>query len=67
MVLILDGNSEIGAHVWSNACSLIRLRHLNRSRAITNRFLSPKRQIFLHACASCSEVSSNTSTVVPTM
>ena len=28
MVLTLDGNSEIGAHVRSNLCYLICLRHL---------------------------------------
>ena len=32
MVLILDGNSEIGAHVRSNLCYLIFLRHLIISR-----------------------------------
>ena len=38
MVLILVGNSEIGAHVlWSKLCYLICLRHLIRSRAIANR------------------------------
>ena len=33
MVLILDGNSEKGAHVRSNLCNLISLRLLIRSRA----------------------------------
>ena len=52
MVSILDGNSRIGAHVRSNLCYLICLRYLIRSRAVTNRiFFSPKRSIFLHACA----------------
>ena len=32
--LILDGNSEIGAHVRSNLCYLICLRHLIRPRAV---------------------------------
>ena len=36
MVLKLDGNSEIGAHV----CYLICLRHLIRSKAVTIRILS---------------------------
>ena len=36
MVLILDGNSEIGAHVGSNICYLICLRHLIRSRVVSN-------------------------------
>ena len=36
MVLILDGNSEIGAHV----------RHLNKSRADTNRILFLSKDLF---------------------
>ena len=35
MVLILDGNTEIGTHVWSNLGYLIWLRILFRSRAVT--------------------------------
>ena len=34
MVLILDGNSEIGAHVWSEIGAKICLRHLFRSTAV---------------------------------
>ena len=34
---ILDGISEIGAHVRSNICYSICLRHLIRSKAATNR------------------------------
>ena len=37
-VHILDGNSEIGAHARSNLCYLICVRHLNRSRGVTNPF-----------------------------
>ena len=36
MVLILDGVSEIGAHVRSNLYHLIYLSHLIRSREVTN-------------------------------
>ena len=36
LLLILDGNSEIGAHVRSNLDYLIFLKHLFRSRAVTN-------------------------------
>ena len=36
MVLMLDGSSEIGKHRRSNLCYLICLRHLIRSRAVTN-------------------------------
>ena len=43
MVLILDGSLEIGAYVGSNLC----LRHLIRSRVVTNRIFPPtKRHIF---------------------
>ena len=63
MVLKLDGKSEIGAHhVRSNLCYLICLRHLIRSRAVTDLF-SPKRSIFLHACATRSELPSNISSL----
>ena len=34
MVHILDGNSEIDAHVRSNLCNCMCVRHLIRSRAI---------------------------------
>ena len=38
MVLILDGNSEIGAYVRSNLCCLMcLLRQLFRSKVVTNR------------------------------
>ena len=37
MVLILDGNSEIGAHVWSNFCYFICVRHSIKSRVVINR------------------------------
>ena len=36
MVRILDGNSEIGAHVRSNLCFLICLRRFIKSREVTN-------------------------------
>ena len=58
MVLILDGNSEIGAQVRSHLCYLIRLM---RSREVTNREFYPKWLFFVHACATCSELPSNIS------
>ena len=64
MVLISDGNSEIGAHVGSNLCYLFCLRHSVRSRAGTNRILNPKMPIFLLACATCSELPSNISSIM---
>ena len=36
MALILDGNSELGAHVWSDIRYLICLRHLFSSRLVAN-------------------------------
>ena len=62
-VLELDVNSEIGAHVRSNPCYLICLRHLIRTRAVANRIFSPERYIFLYAYATCSELPSYTSTM----
>ena len=59
----LDGNSEIGAHVRSNLCYLTCFRHLISSRAVTNRFFSPKRPLYLYACAKRSELPSNISTI----
>ena len=51
------GFSEICAHVRSDLCYLISLRHWYRSGAVTNRFLSlQKRPIYLHTCAPCSEL-----------
>ena len=47
-VLILDGNSEIGAHIGSSIFSLICFRRLFRSRTVTNRiFLSEKTIFFI--------------------
>ena len=63
-VLILDGNSEIGLHVILSQCYLICLRHLIGLKAATNRIFFPlKRPIFLPACATCSELPSNISTL----
>ena len=64
MVLILDGNSEIGAQVKSNFCYLIFLRHLVGSRVATNSIVFSKKAFFLHACAACSELPSNVSTII---
>ena len=37
MVLILDGNLEIDAHVWRDLGYLICLRHFIRSRSVTSK------------------------------
>ena len=50
MVLILQGNSEIGAHVRSEIGYLIYLRHLNRSRAVTNLMIAITIDIFAYFC-----------------
>ena len=50
MVLILDGNVEIGALVSSNLCYLICLRNLIRSRAVTNQFVFLRKDIFSFMC-----------------
>ena len=44
--IILDGNSEVCAHVRSNLCYLICLRQLIRSRAATNRIFSLQKDFF---------------------
>ena len=47
MVLTLDGNSEMGAHVFSAiSVILICLRHLITSRAVTNRIFFSKKNYF---------------------
>jgi len=61
MVLILDGNSEMGAHVRSNLCYLISFRHLIRLREYV--FIR-KGFFFVHTCTVCSEFPSNFSTMV---
>ena len=62
VILMLDGDSEIVAHVKRNICYSICLRHLSRSRAVKIIFfICP---IFLHACATCGELPSYVSTMV---
>ena len=65
MALVVDGNSEIGAHIRCTLFYLISFMHLVGSKAVTfmavtDRFYSPNRPSFLHACATCSELPSNT-------
>ena len=65
MVLRLDGNSELDAHVRSKFWYLICLRHSIRTKAVTNRifFSLQKRHIIFHVCATCLELPSNISTM----
>ena len=60
MVLNLDGNSEIGAHVRSNLCYLICF--IESSHKL-NSFFPRKDLIFLHTCVTFSELPSNIKTV----
>ena len=46
MVLILDGNSEIGAPVRRNPFYKNFLRHFIRSRAVTNRLIFLRKDLF---------------------
>ena len=57
--------SEKVANAESNICYLICLRHLIRSKTVTDRIFSPrKKPNFLHACATYSKLPSNMSTMV---
>ena len=64
MVLILDGNSEIGVHARSNLRYLVCLKQLVKigSRHKLNIF-PPQRPICLHAGFTYSELPSNISTM----
>ena len=54
MVLILDGNSEIGSNDTSDLSYPICLGHLFRSRSVRNlKFFFSKRPVFFHTCATC--------------
>ena len=57
MVLILDGSSETGAHVWSKTFYLICISLDRQQLQILNYSLKP---IFFHTCATCSELPFNT-------
>ena len=50
-VAILEGNSELGAHERKNICYLISLRHLIKTRAVTNRIVFiPEKKYFSLRC-----------------
>ena len=64
---VLDGNSEIGAHVKSNLYYLTCCRHLIRSMIVTNLIFVLRKDIFaFHVRAICAELPSNISTLVLT-
>ena len=64
MVVILDGNSETGAHVWRGSGSLTCFVQIDSSRECKIFLL--KRPVFLHTCATYSVLPSNTSTIIRT-
>ena len=54
MVHTLDGiTTEMYMQIRNNICNSIWLRHFVTSRAATNGIFTPKRPVFLHACAIC--------------
>ena len=61
IVLILDSNSEISAHVRTNRKYLTLLRHSIISTAAKNAVFYRKIPSFLHTCATCSELFSDIS------
>ena len=58
---ILDGDLEIGAHVWSDIGYLICSRHLTIPRTVINLGFFRKD---LHTCATCSLLPSNINTMI---
>ena len=61
MVLILDGNSEIGTHVRRNLWYFIYLGYWEQSQIGFS--FSIIEVYFLHTCATCSDLPSNVSTM----
>ena len=68
MVLLVEGSSEIDANQKSNLSSLSCLRNLIGSRIVPNRVsFFPRNPLFLPACAICSELPANISTMQGTV
>ena len=67
MVLLIDGNSYVGAHVMRYIWYFTGLRHLIEGSHKLDFFLTPKRPIFLHACATFSDLPPNIGTTVGLM
>ena len=63
MVLILDVNSVIGAHVRREIGYLICLRYLFGARAVADWNFSQKRPVFLYKCATWFDIQSNVSSM----
>ena len=65
MVLVLDGNSETGAHIRSTVCFLYLFKAFDWIESSHKAdFFSPKRPTFIYVCATCSELPSNMRTMV---
>ena len=63
-VLILDGSSEHGAHIWSKSGISICWRHLVTSRDSSCIFFSQKSPILLHTCETWPELPSYISSMI---
>ena len=64
IVLILDGNSEIGAHEELSLLSDLLKAFDKIESSHKSHIFYPKGPIFLHACATCSQLPSNLSTII---
>ena len=56
MVLTLDGNSEIGAHLVGEIGNFIRIRHFLKSVEVKIQIYLEQKTVFLHTCALFSEL-----------
>ena len=66
MVLILDGNLEIGAHVRCNFCYFTCLRHLIECSHKSDFYFFRKDLLsYMRACATCPELPSSIITLLP--
>ena len=65
MVLILDGHSEIGAHVCSDIDFLVCMVYIYRKQSQKSDFFLHNRPTFLHMRAIYSELPSNINTMGP--
>ena len=60
MVLVLEGNTEIGAHIRSNLCFLM-FKAFDVIKGSDKSYFFTMKALSLHACATCSELPSNIS------
>ena len=67
IVLILDVNSEMGAHVRSKIGKLPRLKPFFQNKSSRNLNVMSEKSIFLHKCATCSELPSYIRTMLYTV